>query len=91
MQRHTAIPIVPATAVARGPMLTCHGCKHCHYSARYGLKGDYPGRPAIVALPHSRCTALDAYVPMVMGEGDKWLGSEVPPGCPEHQQPGLFA
>jgi hypothetical protein len=90
MQRATAIPIVPARATAPGPMLTCHGCKHCLYAARYGQAGEWPGRPAILSQPHSRCSALNSYVPMVMGEQDKWLGSVVPEGCPEHLQPGLF-
>ncbi len=70
---------------------TCHGCKHCYYSARYGQSGvDYPGRPAILSQPHSRCTELAVYVPMVMGEHDKWLGSRVPPECPVHRQPSLL-
>lgn len=71
-------------------MLTCHGCKHCCYSAPYGQSGDYPGRPAILSQPHSRCTALQEYIPMVLGEHAKWLGSEVPVACPTHKQPSLL-
>lgn len=72
-----------------GRLPCCNGCKHNWYSARYGLKGDYPGRPEILSQPHSRCTELGEYVPMVMGEHDKWLASRVPVGCPEYRQPSL--
>lgn len=41
--------------------LTCHGCRHCWYSAPDGLTGDYPGRPAILSQPHSRCAALGLF------------------------------
>ncbi|MBK8072902.1 MAG: hypothetical protein IPK34_13205 [Ramlibacter sp.] len=33
--------------------------------------------------PHSRCLALSCDVPMVLGEHEKWLASEVPGECPE--------
>lgn len=75
-----------------GRLPTCHGCKGCWYTAPGGLSGDYPGRPEIVGKPHSRCTKLAAYVPMVVDERGKWLASVVPPGCPEFRQrdlPGL--
>ncbi len=86
----TAESITPALpARIGGQVPICSGCKHCHYTARYGLKGDYPGRPEILAKPHSRCTELGVYVAMVMGEHDKWLASEVPRECPEFRQPGL--
>jgi hypothetical protein len=62
--------------------LTCHGCKSCLYSA--------PGGQAWNRQPHSRCIALKVDVPMILGERDKWLGSEVPRDCPEHRQPGLL-
>jgi hypothetical protein len=73
---------------------TCHGCKHCHYSAPDGqqwAKG-CSNPPAILLQPHSRCTALGVYVPMVLGPAPekKWIGSEVPRGCPQYQQPALF-
>lgn len=68
-------------------MLTCHGCKHCWYSAPGGQSGDYPGRPAILSQPHSRCIALQEYVPMVLGAYGKWLGSDVPMACPVHKRP----
>jgi hypothetical protein len=82
--------------------LTCHGCKHCLYSAPGGQAGDYPGRPEILSRPHSRCSALDVYVPMILGprspscDGSpgpygKWLSSAVPRECPEHRQPSLLA
>lgn len=63
---------------------TCHGCKHCHYSAPDGQHWN--------RAPHSRCTALSADVPMVLGPAPekKWIGSEVPRGCPQYQQPALF-
>lgn len=64
------------------PKLTCHGCKHCWYSAPYGQAWN--------RSPHSRCLALDADVPMIMGEHDKWLGSDVPAECPTHAQQRLF-
>lgn len=71
--------------------MTCHGCKHCWYSAPGGIQGaDYPGRPKILSQPHSRCTALRAYVPMVLGEHGKWIGSAVPRECPEYAQPSLL-
>lgn len=72
--------------------LTCHGCKHCHYSAPGGQQwaAGNPNLPAILLQPHSRCSVLRVYVPMILGEGGKWLGSEVPQGCPEHRQPELF-
>jgi hypothetical protein len=70
---------------------TCHGCKHCLYSAPGGQQwATYPGAPEILMQPHSRCTALRIYVPMVLGQHGKWLGNEVPAGCPEYAQPGLF-
>lgn len=69
---------------------TCEGCKHNWYSARGGLVGDYPGRPAILSRPHSRCTALAVYVPMVLGERGQWIASEIPKGCPEHAQRSLL-
>lgn len=71
-------------------MLACHGCQHCWYSAPGGQVGDWPGRPAILSQPHSRCTALDVYVPMIVGDREKWLGSEIPKECPQHAQPALF-
>ncbi len=90
------IPIAKADAAAPelphrigGRVPTCHGCKHCHYTAMWGLKGDYPGRPEILAQPHSRCTELGIYVKMIMGPGDKWLASDVPRECPEFRQPSL--
>lgn len=92
----TMIPIAAAKPMPQLPALiggrlpTCNGCKHCRYSARFGLKGgDYPGRPEILSQPHSRCTELEVYVPMVVGEHDKWLASHVPPQCPEYRQPSL--
>ena len=70
---------------------TCHGCKHNWYSAPGGLPGtEYPGRPAIMSLPHSRCLELKEYVPMILGEHGKWIGSEIPNGCPEHSQQEFF-
>jgi hypothetical protein len=54
---------------------TCHGCKHCWYSAP---GGQLPLKP----YPHSRCTALAVDVPMVLGPHEKWLGSEIPDNCP---------
>lgn len=62
-------------------MLTCHGCKHCHYSA--------PGGQAWNRTPHSRCSELRVDVPMILGEHGKWLGSKVPAPCPVHKQPSL--
>lgn len=73
-----------------GGLKTCHGCKSNHYTAPDGQTGDWPGRPAILSQPHSRCSALKVYVPMILGEHGKWLGSEVPKECPAHAQPGLF-
>lgn len=69
--------------VRAAPKLTCHGCKHCWYSAP---GGQLPRKP----YPHSRCLALNADIPMVLGPGQKWLGSEVPTACPVHAQPSLF-
>lgn len=69
--------------------LTCHGCKHNWYSAPGGQQ-TYPGAPEILSQPHSRCSALAVHVPMILGEHGKWLGSDVPAGCPEHRQPELF-
>lgn len=63
--------------------LTCHGCKHCWYSAP---GGQLPLKP----YPHSRCIALHVDVPMVLGEREKWLASDVPKECPEHAQPALI-
>jgi len=85
--------IIPIANLQRSgaKLLTCHGCRHNWYSARDGLKGgDYPGRPAILSKPHSRCTALAVYVPMIIGQRGEWLGSEVPKECPEHQQQEMF-
>lgn len=62
--------------------LSCNGCKHLHYSA--------PGGQAWNRQPHSYCRALRAAVPMVVENQDHWVSSEIPPGCPEHQQPELF-
>jgi hypothetical protein len=62
---------------------TCHGCRGCWYSAPGGQQ-TYPGAPAILSQPHSRCTVLNAYVPMVLGEHGKWVASEVPADCPEY-------
>lgn len=78
------IKLQPNAATLPRLLLTCHGCKHCWYSAP-------GGQPPLKPYPHSRCTALAADVPMILGEQDKWLGSEVPAGCPEHRQPELFA
>lgn len=65
---------------------TCHGCKHCWYTAPKGLTGDYAGRPEILSQPHSRCINLDTYVPMILGEHGKWIGSAVPEKCPQFPQ-----
>lgn len=65
---------------------TCHGCSRNWYSASGGQQ-TYPGAPAILALPHSRCLELSAYIPMVLGEHGKWVGSEVPPECPVWAKP----
>lgn len=74
-----------------GGLKTCHGCKGCHYSAPGGQKwATYPGAPAILLRPHSRCSILKVYVPMLLGDHDKWIGSDVPKECPEHAQPELF-
>lgn len=67
---------------------TCHGCRHNWYSAPGGIVGlDYPGRPAILSQPHSRCVKLQTYIPMVLGEHGKWIGSEIPADCPAHAKP----
>lgn len=71
-------------------MLSCNGCKHNWYSASGGLSGDYPGRPEILSKPHSRCRELEEYIPMVLGEHGKWLGSEIPTACPVHKQQSLI-
>ena len=63
-------------------LLTCHGCRHCLYSA--------PGGQAWNRNPHSRCKALARDIPMVLGPQEKWLASEVPRDCPEHKQPSLL-
>jgi len=77
--------VIPIANLQRNTakLLTCHGCRHNWYSAP---GGQAPLKP----YPHSRCIALHVDVPMILGERDKWLGSEVPAGCPEHRQPGLF-
>lgn len=79
-----------AIATAR-PGVTCHGCKHCHYTAPRGQAGDYPGRPAILSQPHSRCLELADYIPMIVDVRGKWLGSDVPPACTVHHRDGPSA
>ena len=69
---------------------SCNGCKHNWYSARNGLAGDYPERPEILGRPHSRCSALDAYIPIVVDDQGKWIASDIPLGCPEYSQQLLF-
>lgn len=61
-------------------METCHGCPRVLYSA--------PGGQAWDRKPHSRCSALKVNVPMILGEHEKWLGSEVPPECPQRSSQG---
>ena len=65
----------PVPASASGRLPTCHGCRKNWYSA--------PGGQAWNRTPHSRCLALAADIPMIMGEHQKWLGSEVPAACPK--------
>lgn len=85
-----ATPVPFASAAQPTHMhLTCHGCKGNWYTAPGG-QPTYPGAPEILSKPHTRCVTLGVYVPMVLGEHGKWLGSEVPGECPEHRQPGLF-
>lgn len=62
------------TALAN--QLTCHGCKHCWYSAP---GGQLPHKPE----PHSRCIGVKADIPMTLGEHQKWRGSVLPANCPE--------
>lgn len=52
---------------------TCHGCKHCLYTA--------PNGQAWNTQPHSRCKDLSVDVPMIFGEHRKWVGSEIPMQC----------
>lgn len=59
-------------------MKTCHGCSDCHYTA--------PGGQAWNRSPHSRCSRLGVDVPMVLGDHQKWLGSEVPDSCPVYSK-----
>jgi hypothetical protein len=56
---------------------TCHGCKHCWYSAPFG-------QPPLKPEPHSRCVALAIDVPMIVDRHGGWLSSVLPPDCPVH-------
>ena len=60
----------------------CDGCPQNHYSA----PGGQHGRPE----PHSWCLHFQRAIPMRMGPHDKWLASEIPPGCPTFAQRPLF-
>lgn len=81
MARSIPLPGLRRSAAA---VPTCHGCKHTWYSAPDGQVGDYPGRPAILSQPHSRCTALGEHIPMLLDGHRKWIGSVVPAACPIH-------
>ena len=78
----------------------CMGCKHNWYSAPGGQKSlAHPGTDPILAKPHSRCLYFAAYIPMVVEKlkgcdgtySEKWIRSEIPPGCPSFSQEELFA
>ncbi|MGE3342270.1 MAG: hypothetical protein AB7L71_02450 [Vicinamibacterales bacterium] len=73
---------IPLTLTSPAGLLTCHGCKHVHYTAPWGQAWD--------RTPHSRCSELRRNIPMVMGPHDKWLGSQIPADCPTHRQPSLL-
>ena len=53
----------------------CDGCKHNWYSAS--------GGQALKPEPHSRCTALQQDIPMVLDARGSWLHSLKPENCPE--------
>lgn len=55
---------------------TCHGCRSNLYTATWGQEWD--------RRPHSRCSALNQNIPMILGPHDKWLESEAPGDCPEN-------
>lgn len=59
-------------------LVRCDGCKHNHYSA--------PGGQAGNRTPHSRCSALNADIKMILGEHQKWLGSAIPKECPTYPE-----
>lgn len=70
-------------------MARCDGCHHNWYSAPSGQQG-YPGCDPILTTPHSRCTYLKAYIPIVIEKirgcdgtsSNVWVRSEMPDDCP---------
>jgi len=69
--------------------LTCHGCKHCLYSAPFGQAN--ATSPEQLA-PHSCCDAMPfgkRTIPMQVDKYGHWLSSTVPAECPQFRQPRL--
>lgn len=65
-----------ASETRTGPGLTCNGCDHAVYTARYGQARE--------PRPHVRCGPLSVDVFMIIGERDTYEGCEIPADCPRH-------